>query len=184
MIGDGGRIEALGKYFTGHRRARQTMRRSNTLCLALRACGRGRAWTAGADFSETLLPAGAKAVWDLDKAFRETTYSRSESASTGCGSGSRQYSLEHARRGDATECRPDVVLRHQQRRPALFISINRKSGMIRIASSTGERNNMERGGVQRSHPRSSPRNAECRQPETIRARTEVLGSALSRISIV
>jgi len=58
------------------------------------------------------LPAGAKAVWDLDKAFRETTYSRERI----CINGQWQpSSAEHARRGDATECRPDVVLRHQQR---------------------------------------------------------------------
>ncbi len=31
---------------------------------------------AGADSSETVLPAGVKAVWDLDKACRETTSSR------------------------------------------------------------------------------------------------------------
>jgi len=31
-------------------------------------------------------------------------------------------------------------------------------------------------GVEHYHPRSSPRNAECQQPETIRARTEVLAA--------
>jgi len=51
------------------------------------------------------LPAGAKAVWDLDKAFRETTYSRERI----CINGLWQWqpsSAEHARRGDATELRP------------------------------------------------------------------------------
>jgi len=56
------------------------------ICVLAAGVVRG---AAGADFSETLLSAGAKAVWDLDKAFRETTYSASGSASTGCGSGSR-----------------------------------------------------------------------------------------------
>jgi hypothetical protein len=81
------------------------------ICVLAAGVVRG---TAGADFSETLLPAGAKAVWDLDKAFRETTYSRERI----CINGLWQWqpsSAEHARRGDATECCPDVVLRHQQR---------------------------------------------------------------------
>ena len=80
------------------------------ICVLAAGVVRG---TAGADFSETLLPAGAKAVWDLDKAFRETTYSRERI----CINGLWQWqpsSAEHARRGDATECRPDVVLRHQR----------------------------------------------------------------------
>jgi hypothetical protein len=48
-----------------------------------------------------------------------------------------------------------------------------RRGMIRIASSTGDGTTW---GVERYHPRSSPRNAECQQPETIRARTEVLAA--------
>jgi hypothetical protein len=114
MIGDGGRIE-LGQDFTGHQRARQTMRRLKHVLLGICVLAAGVVrGTAGADLSETLLPAGAKAVWDLDKAFRETTYSRERI----CINGLWQWqpsSAEHARRGDATECRPDVVLRHQQR---------------------------------------------------------------------
>ena len=76
MIGDGGRIE-LGQDFTGYQRARQTMRRLKHVLLGICVLAAGAVrGAAGADSSETVLPAGVKAVWDLDKAFRETTGSR------------------------------------------------------------------------------------------------------------